>query len=233
MSENFIYTFEFLTLACYLKDLSNLKGKSGKIVPQKPQIMPIKIDKARIVDFVILTFRWYLAYYMVDYGWGKIIGEQFGVHDPGLLEKPVKSVDKFYLAWHLFGLDRTFDIVVGSMQIIGAVLIVINRTVLLGALFLLPILFQIFLIDIAFTTTIFGTALPVRLAGMILADLLILFYYKDRMLKVWKLITSETTTRFKYKWWIFLLLPLLGFLTDFVFSILSYPVRLFFNWLMH
>jgi len=76
---------------------------------------------------------------------------------------------------------------------------------------------------------IFGAALPVRLAGMILADLCILFYYKASMIKVWKLITSGTSTRFKNKWWICILLPILGFLTDFAFGIIGYPIRLLFN----
>jgi len=52
---------------------------------------------------------------MIHYGWDKLMGEQFGVHDPSILEKPVKSVDKFYVAWHLFGIDRTFHLVIGCL----------------------------------------------------------------------------------------------------------------------
>jgi hypothetical protein len=191
----------------------------------------LKLTKAQIIDFLVLTLRWYLAYYMFDYGWAKIAGDQFGVFDPSLLNKPLKEIDKFHLAWHLFSLDRSFNMIVGIMQILGAVLIVFNRTVLLGALFLLPILGQIFLIDLAFTTNTFGPALPLRLAGMLISDLLVLAYYKDRIILVWNNLTKGTTTRFKYKWWIFIFMPLLGLITDFVIGILSYPIRLVIIWL--
>jgi hypothetical protein len=168
---------------------------------------------------------------MFSYGWSKMTGGQFGVYDPTILEKPLKEVDKFHLAWHLFSLDKSFDIIVGLFQILGAILIVINRTALVGALLLLPILGQIFIVDLAFTTEMFGPALPIRLAGMIVCDILILFYYKDRMILVWNNLTSGVTTKFKYKWWVFILLPLLGLLTDFVIGILSLPIKLFIGWL--
>jgi hypothetical protein len=163
---------------------------------------------------------------MFDYGWTKMTGHQFGHRSVEILNTPLKDVDKFNLAWHLFSLDKTFDIVIGITQIIGAVLIVINRTVLVGALMLLPILGQIFLVDLAFT---FGAALPIRLSCMILSDLLILFYYKDRMILVWNNLTKGTTTKFKYKWWVFILLPLLGLMTDFGFALLTYPFQLLIN----
>lgn len=191
----------------------------------------MKPTREQIFDFIILTLRWYLAYYMFDYGLGKLTGDQFGHRSVEILNTPLKDVDKFNLAWHLFSLDRTFDIGVGLAQIIGAVLIVINRTVLVGALMLLPILGQIFLVDLAFTTNMFGAAFPIRLSCMILSDLLILFYYKDRMILVWNNLTKETTTKFKYKWWIFIFLPFIGLATDLVFGVLTYPIKLLIVWL--
>ncbi|MGE0637368.1 MAG: hypothetical protein AB7P01_13070 [Bacteroidia bacterium] len=191
----------------------------------------MKLTREQVFDFAILTLRWYLAYYMADYGFSKLTGDQFGHRSVEILNTPLKDVDKFNLAWHLFSLDRTFDIVVGLTQIIGAVLIVINRTVLIGALMLLPILGQIFLVDLAFTTNMFGPALPIRLSCMILSDLLILYYYKDRMILVWGNLTKGTTTKFKYKWWLFIFLPFIGLLMDFVFGILTIPIKLLISWL--
>lgn len=196
---------------------------------RQDNLSELKPTKEKFYDFVILVLRWYLAYYMLDYGYGKLIGEQFGVYDPSLLNKPLKDVSKFQLAWHLFGLSKTFDIVVGLMQIIGAILIVFNRTTLVGALFLLPILGQIFLIDLSFTADEFGFALPIRLFGMIVSDLLILYYYKERMILVWNNLTKGTTTNFKYKWWLMLMLPLLGLLTDFGLSVITHPIKLIIN----
>ena len=191
-----------------------------------------KITQHQVLDFTILALRWYLAFYMFDYGWGKMTGGQFGVHDPEILEKPLKEVDKFYIAWYLFGLSKSFDIVVGASQIIGALLIVINRTAIIGALFLLPVLGQIFLFDVAFTTSMFGAALPIRLGAMIMAAIVIIAYHKDRVMQVWKVLTDQLTTKLTYRWWTYLLLPIVGFATDFALALLTWPIKLVINWMM-
>ena len=191
----------------------------------------MKLTREQVFDFTILTLRWYLAYYMADYGFSKLTGDQFGHRSAEILNTPLKDVDKFNLAWHLFSLDRTYDIAVGIVQIIGALLIVINRTALVGTLMLLPILGQIFLVDLAFTTNVFGPALPIRLSCMLLSALLILYYFKDRMILVWNNLTKNTTTKFKYKWWVFILLPFIGLTTDLVFGVLTYPIKLLIFWL--
>ncbi len=66
-----------------------------------------------MADVAILALRWYLAFYMIDYGCSKMTGGQFQVQDPAILEKPIKEIDAFYIAWHLFRLSKTFNVVVG------------------------------------------------------------------------------------------------------------------------
>jgi hypothetical protein len=190
----------------------------------------MKLSKETLIDFAVLSLRWYLAFYMFDYGYSKLSSGQFGIYDPNMLDKPLKDVDKFYLAWHLFSLDKTFNIIIGIMQILGALLIVINRTVLIGALILLPILGNIFLIDLAFTTSQFKYSLVVRLFGMIVSNLLILYYYKDKMILIVQLLTQNIKTKVQYKWWIFLIMPFVGMATDFVIAIILMPIKFILNW---
>lgn len=191
----------------------------------------MKFTNSQIVNFIILVLRWYLAFYMFDYGWSKMTGGQFSVHDSNILEKPIKEIDKFYIAWHLFSTSNTFNIIVGISQIVGSLLIVINRTALIGALVLLPILVQIFLIDLAFTTNVLGYSLVLRLLGMIACDLAILFYHKDLLLHALRVLTENLNMTYKYKWWLYLLLPLLGFMTDFGIAVLMMPIRWIILWL--
>ncbi len=187
------------------------------------------MTKEKIIDFGVLTLRWYLIIYMIDYGFAKLTLGQFGVHDASILEQPIKDIDSFYVAWHLFGRSPFFSISTGIFEVIGGILLIFNRTTIIGALLILTILGQILIIDIAFTTGIFGYALPIRIGGMILSALLILYYYKDRILIVWKNLTDGVSTKFKYKWWIFLILPILGLLMDFVFGVLTYPIKMLFK----
>lgn len=189
------------------------------------------MTKEKIIDFGILALRWYLVFYMINYGWSKLTLSQFGVYDPSILEHPIKDIDSFYVAWHLFGRSTFFNVATGILEIIGGILLIFNRTVLIGALIVLSILAQILIIDIAFTTGVQGFALPIRIGGMILADLLILYYYRDKVIIAWKNLTSGITTKFRYKWWIFLILPIVGFLMDLVFAILTMPFKMLLNWI--
>jgi len=187
------------------------------------------MTKEKIFDFGVLILRWYLACFMIKYGWGKLAMTQFGVHNASILELPLKEVDNFYVAWHLYGRSEFFNISTGIMEIIGALLIIFNRTAILGALLILTILGQIFIIDISFTTDIRGYDLVVRILGMILSALLILVYYKERIIAAFNILTDNVSTKFQYKWWIFLILPILGLLMDIILGILMIPIRLLLN----
>jgi len=186
--------------------------------------------RQQITDFIVLVLRFYLAYFMLDYGWSKINGGQFSIWDPKILDKPVKEVDKFYLAWYLFSISPVFNLVVGSIQIIGGLMLLFNRTVLPGALILVPVLIQILLVDIAFTTSMFGASLPLRLAIMLLCDIGILYYYKDKLNPVLKLLTTGIG-KFKYKWWTYIVVFLLAIPLDFLFALIAWPFKMLFHWL--
>lgn len=185
------------------------------------------MTKEKIIDFLILALRWYLIWYMISYGWGKLTMTQFGVSNDAILNTPLKEVDKFYIAWYLYGESQFFNYVTGLIEIVGGLLLIFNRTVILGALLILTVLGQILIIDISFTTNQLGYALPIRISGMIVSALLILYYYKDRLVAVFHKLTNGISTKFKYSWWVYLLLPIIGFLLDFVFGILTMPIKLF------
>jgi len=156
---------------------------------------------------------------------------QFGVANH-YLEMPLKEVNKFYVAWHLYDSSVIFNVVTGLIEIIGAILLVFNRTVLLGTLLVLVMLGQIFIIDLSFTMNIHGYGLVLRILGMMIAASLILFYYKDRVIQLWNILTDKSISiKFQYKWWIFLILPIVGFSMDFVFAILMMPFKLLLEWL--
>lgn len=185
------------------------------------------MTKEKIIDFLILALRWYLIWYMISYGWGKLTMTQFGVSNDAILNTPLKEVDKFYIAWYLYGESQFFNYVTGLIEIVGGLLLIFNRTVILGTLLILTVLGQILIIDISFTTNQLGYALPIRISGMIVSALLILYYYKDRLVAVFHKLTNGVSTKFKYSWWVYLLLPIIGFLLDFVFGILTMPIKLF------
>lgn len=139
----------------------------------------------------IQAFRWYLIYYMMDYGWSKLTQSQFGVSDPEILNTPLKDVDGAFLA--------------------------------------LTILAQILIIDISFTQEMFGVALPLRVTGMLICDFLIIYHYRRRLSPIGKMLNQKHETVVHLRWWMYLLLPLLGFAMDFVLAVLLFPVKLLLN----
>lgn len=185
-------------------------------------------SRQQLIDFFVLVLRWYLAFYMFTYGWSKLFEGQFHVK-PEILAQPLKDVNRFYLAWYLFSLSKVFNVAVGSMQIIGALLIVINRTAIIGTLFLLPILVHILLIDVAFTMPMFGFALVIRLSMMLLSACFILWYYRERLIATWKILTGGNPLTLNYPWWTYLFLPVIGFAMDFVFGGITIPVKILLN----
>ena len=191
----------------------------------------IKILKLKLINYGVLALRWYLIFYMVNYGWSKLTLNQFGVYDVSILDRPIKDIDSFYIAWHLFGRSTFFNISAGILEITGGILLIFNRTIILGAILILIILTQILIIDISFTTGIHGFSLPVRVGGMITADLLILCYNRNTISILWRTLLLSSNNKFKFKWWIYLLLPIIGFLMDFVFGLITLPLSTLLNWL--
>ncbi len=154
---------------------------------------------------------------------------QFGVHDPNIINQPLNTIDDFYVAWHLFQRSYFFNFCTGLIEIIGGILLIFNRTKLIGALIILSVLIQIFIIDVAFTTNVFGASLPLRIGGMILSDLVILYFYRKNVILSIRSLTKNIKTKIEYKWWIYPILILAGIMMDFIIALISYPIKLLIN----
>jgi uncharacterized membrane protein YphA (DoxX/SURF4 family) len=190
-------------------------------------------NNGNLIKYFVVVLRWYIAFYMFTYGYSKMTGGQFQIHDANILKQPLETVDSFYVAWHLFGRSSFFNISVGLTQCLGAILIVINRTKLLGALILLPVIINIFIIDVSFTTSMFGFSLAVRLFIMILCDLFILYHYRAQMIATFKILTVKLESDLVPKWWVYPIFLILGFLMDIVFALLSSPIKYLLKYVFH
>lgn len=176
-------------------------------------------------DYFILTARVLLALIFMGYGSAKLAGYQFGV-TPEVLAQPMGKVSLAHVAWYCFQ-HEPFSGFVGISQIAASVLLLWNRTALVGALLLLPIAMTIFVIDLTYLRDIiaFRYALPFYL-GLIF---LILYHYRDRMLVVFRALTVGVTTRFSYPWWAYLLLPVAAGLLSFGWLLPKYAVDFIYN----
>ncbi len=165
--------------------------------------------KEKLWDYFILCARVLIAWTFLSYGWSKLTDNQFGLSTEQL-STPVKDLGLFKLSWYLFD-HEPFKTFVGITQIIAGLLLLYNRTLILGALLSIPILANILIIDI---TYIKMPGFYWRLSYYLFLDFLILWHYKDRILLAFKNIFSGLSTKFKYPIWAYLILPIMAIVLE-------------------
>src|SRR5204862_839818 len=82
--------------------------------------------------------RWGAAVLCIVYGFAKLNGAQFTILDSELA-RPMGEVSGFWLTWHYFGYSEIYGTLLALIQIGAAILLVVPRTTLAGALLLLPV----------------------------------------------------------------------------------------------
>ncbi len=105
------------------------------------------------VPFLELAARWYVFFTLTAYGLGKLLGGQFyreGHLPPGLARKTIAEVSSFELAWTFMGHSTVYIAFVGLSQVVGAFLLLLERTKLFGIAILIPVLLNIIVFDLVF-----------------------------------------------------------------------------------
>lgn len=166
------------------------------------------ITKEKYWDYFILVARLLLGWTFLRYGYGKLTDGQFGLTEAELLT-PIKDLSLFRVSWYLFG-HEPFNMFIGISQLVCGLLLILNRTAILGAFLFLPIVTVILIIDLTAMPPDLLAGFTFRLPFYILLDCLILWHYKDRILIIWKNTISGVSTKFKFPVWAYLILPILA-----------------------
>lgn len=93
-----------------------------------------------------LAVRIWVALYVCIYGIGKM--NQF--KNANLSDLPLSEISKPEMMWAFFGTTITYPLIIGSLQVLGAILLIFNRTKLIAAIILTPIFLNIILLDILY-----------------------------------------------------------------------------------
>jgi len=99
------------------------------------------------------SFRLYVWLKISIYGLGKIVGGQFHRKDAlpeHIATTPLSEIGSFDLAWAFFGYANGYIWFIGLSQLAGGLLLLFNKTKLMGVALLLPILLNIIVVDIFF-----------------------------------------------------------------------------------
>lgn len=144
----------------------------------------------------------------------KITGNQFGLSESDLIT-PISELSPFEISWYLFDL-QPFKSFIGIAQMLCGILLIWNRTAIIGAFIFLPIVSTILIMDMTFMPYELATAFTWRLSYYIFLDLLILWHYRDRMITIWQAVWNGVSTKFKFSIWVYLTLPVMAILMEFI-----------------
>lgn len=109
-------------------------------------------DKKNLTDtsgaerFWIGAIRYGIAFDLAMFGFQKIFHLQF-ITPLGMLDEPFSSMSNQWLTWSYFGRSYGFICTIAAAQILGSMLLLFNRTRLLGVIVLIPVMLNIIMID--------------------------------------------------------------------------------------
>lgn len=115
--------------------------------------------KLELNHFMTLIFNYYLVLIMLKYGVSKIFKTQFYLPEPNILFTPFGQLDKDILYWSTMGLSYEYNILLGLMEIIPALLMLFRKTRTLGLLILLGVLIHVVGVNFSFDISVKGFSL--------------------------------------------------------------------------
>ena len=153
---NYVQLFSFLSLAL-------IGGLIWTIIDRRRDAYP------KLLKGLTVFIRYYLGYYMLAYGFAKVIKTQFPF--PGLesLITPFGESSPMGLAWKFMGYSEAYNMFTGMGEVVGGLLLFFRRTTLLGSLVLLAVMSNVVMIN-------FSYDVPVKLFSSVLL-LFILFIF--------------------------------------------------------
>jgi len=106
-----------------------------------------KINSTKLYSILYSGIRYCIAFNIAAFGWKKFYGLQFIV-PAEIADMPMNRQTGEWLTWFYFGYSHTFGIIIAMIQIAGGYLLLFRKTLLIGAIILFSLLFNLTLINI-------------------------------------------------------------------------------------
>ena len=151
-------------------------------------------------EILEITCRLYVFFFLNIYGIGKILGGQFytstSIPDE-IAIMPIGQVPDFELAWVFMGRSFGYILFIGLAEIIGACLLLFNKTKLIGTLILIPIMVNVIVFDIFFLD-VYGALGSAIIYFLMLLTILVLNKEKISKLLV-ELVSTKMAPQLSFK----------------------------------
>lgn len=131
----------------------------------------------RILHYMLIFFRYFLASALISYGYAKIFYNQFG--EPGLstLLQPYGESSPMGIAWTFIGASKAYTMFSGIAEFIGGILLLFRRTSAIGALIGFAVMINVMMMNYCYD-------IPVKLYSTQLVIMaFVILYFKGYNLK--------------------------------------------------
>ncbi|MBB4806389.1 putative membrane protein YphA (DoxX/SURF4 family) [Chryseobacterium defluvii] len=190
------------------------------------------VPKERYWEYFILVARFLLAFTFFSYGFGKLTVGQFGI-SPQEMATPIKDLSLFRVMWYLFG-HEPFNTVVGILQLVTGVLLLFDRTAILGVVFFIPVAANILLMDISFMPESLAAGFTKRFMFYFFLCFLILWNDRDRIRIIWNTMIKKNPMKLRFPILLYLLVPVFALALEFlpaipqiIYGFITEPVKTF------
>ena len=151
----------------------------------------MNLKKVFTLDILETSIRIWTAFFIFIYGMSK--STQF--EGSKLVDISIKDATEFEMMWAFFGTTKEYPIIIGCLQIIGAILLVFRKTKLFGAILLTPIFINIILLDI-FYKIHFGALLNALIYQSVF--IFIIIQQRKRIVEVFKTLIIENDKKISF-----------------------------------
>ena len=104
----------------------------------------------KLLFWLTVFIRYYLAITMLGYGFAKVIKTQFPFPFPDKLLQPVGELSPMGLLWTFMGYSKAYTIFAGLGEVLGGFFLFFRRTTLLGALILSIVMINVVILNFSY-----------------------------------------------------------------------------------
>ncbi|WP_232716856.1 DoxX family protein [Gordonia metallireducens] len=144
-------------------------------------------DYSRLWAWTMLVIRFALGGQMLDYGFAKLIPTQMPQPPLATLLEPYGDFSPASVLWMQVGSSPVYEMLLGSVEVLGGLLLFWSRTAILGALVSFVAMVQVFILNMTFDV-------PVKILSfhLVLFSLILLAPYARNMVELFVFGRSAT-----------------------------------------
>ncbi len=113
-----------------------------------------KVKSQYFVEIARIILVYYLAYILLKYGFDKIFKNQFYLPEPNILYSKFGDLSRDILYWSTIGTSRFYSLSLGLIEVFTALLMLVNRTRIVGLMFAIGVFANVILVNFGFDISV-------------------------------------------------------------------------------